>query len=302
MRNASFSILITTKNRKNDLEYTLQKIKYLIDRDDVECIICDDGSTDETAFFLQTQYPKIQFIQNQKSLGLIYCRNRMMNMVKSEFVISIDDDLHFITQNPLELISDYFKKHPLSAVLSFRIFWSKKEPVNTTTSEKSTVMQSYAGGAHAFRMKAWHNIPNYPAWFIFYGEEDFAAYQLFKKGWEIHYLPEVLVNHRVDVKSRIKNVDYQVRLRRSSRAGWYLFFLFYPMQKIPRKMAYSIWMQFRLKVFKGDMKALQAISLALWDLVFAIPKIIQNSNRLTLEEYNAYQKLPETKIYWEPEK
>ena len=50
------------------------------------------------------------------------------------------------------------------------------------------------------------------------------------------------------------------------------------------------------------MKALQAISLALLDLVLAIPKIMQNSNRLTLEEYNAYQKLPETKIYWEPEK
>ena len=47
----TFSILITTKNRKSDLSFTLEKIKYLLEREDVDCIICDDGSSDGTAFF-----------------------------------------------------------------------------------------------------------------------------------------------------------------------------------------------------------------------------------------------------------
>jgi hypothetical protein len=59
-------------------------------------------------------------------------------------------------------------------------------------------------------------------------------------------------------------------------------------------------MQFK-KVFKGDFKVLQALLLALLDLVFAIPKIIKNSNRLTQKEYRGYNTLPETKIYWQPE-
>lgn len=67
-------------------------------------------------------------------------------------------------------------------------------------------------------------------------------------------------------------------------------------------MAYSLWMQFKLKVFKGDFKALQAIVLALLDLVWNIPRIIKNSNRLTMKEYKAYNELPEAKIYWQPEK
>ncbi len=302
MTDSTFSILITTKNRLTDLAFTLEKIQYLLDRKGVVCLICDDGSTDGTVDFLEKNYPKIQLIQNPKSRGLIYSRNRLLSLVKADFAISIDDDLHFITPNPLEIISDFFNENPLAAVLSFRIFWSKNEPQSVLTTEKSMPMQSYAGGAHAFRVKAWRNIPNYPEWFVFYGEENFASYQLFKRNWEVHYLPEVLVNHRVDLKARKKNTDYIQRQCRSLRSGWYLFFLFYPLKNIPRKMAYSLWMQFKLKVFKGDFRALQAIILALFDLVWNMPRIIKNSNRLTAKEYKEYNQLPETKLYWQPEK
>lgn len=302
MTDSSFSILITTKNRLTDLVFTLGKIQYLLDREDVICLICDDGSTDGTAPYLQTHYPEIRLLQNTTSQGLIYSRNRLMGIVTTEFAISLDDDLHFITQNPLKIISDFFNNQADAAVLSFRIFWNKMEPKTTETSDKSMSMQSYAGGAHAFRMKAWNEIPNYPDWFIFYGEENFASYQLFKKHWEVHYLPEVLVHHRVDIKARKQHQDYIERQRRSLRAGWYLFFLFYPLKAIPRKIAYSLWMQFKLKVFQGDFKVLLAIVLALLDLVWNMPLVIRNSNRLTQNEYENYNQLPETKLYWEPEK
>jgi glycosyltransferase involved in cell wall biosynthesis len=302
MTNPTFSILITTKNRKADLAFTLQKIKPLLDRDDVDCIICDDGSTDGTATFIQSHYPEIQFIQNTKSQGLIFSRNRLMRLVTAEFAISIDDDLHFITQDPLAIISSFFEKNQSAAVLSFRIFWSKDEPKSFETAETSIQMQSYAGGAHAFRMKAWHSIPNYPAWFVFYGEENFASYQLFKKNWKVFYLPEVLVNHRVDNKARKKNKDYVERQRRSLRSGWYLFFLFYPVRSIPRELGYSLWMQFKAKVFKGDFKALYVLLLALLDLVLNVPRILKNSNRLTTKEFEVYTQLPATRLYWQPEK
>lgn len=302
MSNPTFSILITTKNRLTDLIFTLEKIKYLLERDEVVCLICDDGSTDGTTSFLQKNYPKITCIHNTKSKGLIFSRNRLLSLVKTEFAISIDDDLHFVTSNPLEIISNFFNQNQHVAVQSFRIFWNKKEPETTETSQKALPMQSYAGGAHAFRMKAWNDIPDYPSWFVFYGEENFASYQLFKKNWQVYYLPEILVNHRVDIKARKQHKDYVQRQRRSLRSGWYLFFMFYPLKEIPQKMAYSIWMQCKLKVFKGDFKALQAILLALFDLVWNSPKIIKNSNRLTQKEYESYNQLPETQLYWQPEK
>ena len=65
-------------------------------------------------------------------------------------------------------------------------------------------------------------------------------------------------------------------------------------------MWYSLWMQFKLKVLKGDFKALRAIVFAKFDLVWNMPRILICSNRLTLKEFDIYNKLPETKIYWQP--
>lgn len=224
-----------------------------------------------------------------------------MGLTQTEFAISIDDDLHFITPNPLELIEGYFSKNPNCGLVGFRIFWSTSEPSTTITQEQPHRMKSFAGGAHAWRMSAWQQVPDYPYWFVFHGEEDFAAYELFKRQIEIHYLPSVLVHHRVDLKTRKRNADYTLRLRRSLRSGWSLMFLFFPLFKIPRLLIYTIWIQLKLKVFKGDFKALQAIVLAVFDCFIFIPKIWQYSNRLSTKEYNEFQKLDNIKLYWKPE-
>jgi glycosyltransferase involved in cell wall biosynthesis len=297
----TFSILISTKNRINDLKFTLFKIQHLIDETDVECVIYDDGSSDGTTNYITQNYPKITLHTNKISKGYLYCRNKMLNETRADFAISLDDDAHFVTEQPLELIANYFDKNPKVGLLGFRVFWSKHNPSSIFSSDLSIRMKSFVGCAHVWRMSAWRDIPNYPEWFVFYGEEDFASYQLFKNNWEIHYLPEVLVHHRVDVKARKNNTDYSPRLRRSLCSGWNLYFLFLPLALIPKKMAYSIWMQLQLKVFKGDWKALKGLLLALMDLLFALPKIINNRNRLTGAEYEAYQKLPETRLYWKPE-
>jgi len=296
-----FTIIIPTKNRLEDLKITLKKLRFLLQRGDVHFLICDDGSIDGTFEYIANYFPKIEIFSNSISKGIHYTRNRLMERVKSPYVINIDDDIHFITQNPIEIIEDYFVSNPQCAILAFRIFWSKSQPASIETKDKPHSVKSFGAGASVWRMQAWRSIPNYPEWFVFYGEEDFASYNLFKKNWEIHYLPEILVHHRVDIKARKNNADYSLRLRRSLRSGWYLYFLFLPFRLIPRLLIYSIWMQLKSKVFKADWKALGAILLAMMDLMLAIPKIIKNSNRLTNTEYEAYQKLALTKLYWKPE-
>lgn len=294
-----FSILITTKNRVTDLAFTLNRIKYLLKDSSVECVVFDDGSSDGTFEYVKKNFQGIKLERNAVSKGYIFCRNKMLNETKATYAISLDDDAHFVTENPLGSIQKHFEENSQCGLIALRIFWGLQESSSTMSIEKSHRVQGFVGCAHVWRMSAWQSVPNYPEWFVFYGEETFASYQLFKKEWEIHYLPEILVNHRVDVKSRKSDADYAIRLRRSLRSGWYLYFLFYPLRTIPRKMTYSLWMQFKLKVFKGDYRAFQAIILALLDLVLSFPIIIKNSNRLTKKEYNRYYKLSESKIYWQ---
>ena len=102
--NCTFSILITTKNRLEDLKVTLQKIAHLLEREDVECMIYDDASTDATVAFLKENYPNIQLFTNTISKGLIHNRNYLLNNCKGSFAISLDDDSNFMTENSLEII------------------------------------------------------------------------------------------------------------------------------------------------------------------------------------------------------
>jgi len=297
-----FSILITTKNRRDDLLFTLHKIGHLLRRSDVECIVCDDGSTDGTFDSISENYPDIVLLKHETSKGLMFSRNEMLQKASGEYGISLDDDLHFITENPLEIIDDYFRSNPETDLLSFRIFWGLSAPASNYTDEVPQRVRSFAGGAHVLRISSWKKIPDYPIWFVFYGEEDFIAYQMLLRNMEIHYLPEVLTHHRVDLKLRKNNDDYYIRQRRALRSDWYLYFLFVPLKLIPKKIAYSIWIQLLQRVLiNRNPNAIKPIALAIFDVCAAIPKIMKYKNRLTTEQYAQYKKLETAKLYWKPE-
>jgi glycosyltransferase involved in cell wall biosynthesis len=275
----------------------------LLSRNDVEFIICDDGSNDGTYEFLIENYPSIQLLRNEKSKGLIFSRNLLISKSKSEYIISIDDDLHFLSESPLELIAEFFEQNSKCAVISFAVFWGINAPsIDGHTSDSGYRTKSYLGGANAMRRKSWNSIPEYPNWFKFYGEEDFASFHFFKKGWEIYYLPQIIAHHRVDIKKRKKSKDYLTRTRRSLRSGWYLYFIFVPVKLIPKKFFYSIYVQVKTKALKGDWQLFVALLLAFFDLFINLFNIINCFNRLNMNEFKAHKKLKDTKLYWSPKK
>ncbi|MFL9831964.1 glycosyltransferase [Flavobacterium sp. ST-87] len=295
-----YSILITSKNRLTDLIFTLNKINYLIERTDVECLLYDDASTDGTYNYVKENFPKIILLRNENSLGLIHNRNVLLNNCSGEYAISLDDDAHFESENVLEIIENHFKTNSKCGVIACRIFWGLKLPNTSILNEEIIRTKAFVGCGHIWNIKAWREIANYPEWFVFYGEEEFAAFQLFKKAWEIQYVPQILVHHRVDIKSRKQKSDYQIRLRRSLRSGWYLYFLFYPWNQIPKRFSYTLWIQIKKKVLKGDVKATFAILQALGDVIIHFPKLMKISNRLNKSEFDSFNKFEETKIYWNP--
>jgi len=294
------SILITTKNRIADLKVTLLNLASLLQHKEVECLVYDDASTDGTFEYLKAHFPNLILFRNEKSLGLIHNRNVLLNKCSGDYAISLDDDAHFLSENVIENITNYFESHPKCGVMACRIFWGKTHPISLTTNEIPQRVKGFVGCGHVWNMKAWHNIPNYPAWFVFYGEEEFASYQLFKNHWEVHYVPEILVQHRVEIKARKSDSDYVQRQRRSFRSGWYLYFLFYPWSVIPKKLVYTLWMQIKTKVLKGDGRATKGLLLALLDVLIHIPRLLKESNRFSSDEFKKYSNLEPTKIYWRP--
>ena len=106
-----FSIVITTKNRLKDLQITLASLEIHVHRNDVELLICDDASTDGTHEFLKENFENTDLILNQKSKGLIANRNLLNNKAQGDYMISLDDDAQFVSDNFLEEIELFFNQH-----------------------------------------------------------------------------------------------------------------------------------------------------------------------------------------------
>ncbi|WP_241234705.1 glycosyltransferase family 2 protein [Nonlabens ponticola] len=268
--------------------------------EELDVVIIDDGSSDGTYEFVKNNYPAIRAFRNQRSLGLMACRNFLLENAKGKYSISLDDDAHILTPEYTKKLLSFFNDNPKCAVAALRIFWSVDEPSRIDTLDKPQQVQSFVGCGHVWNMHAWKEIDPYPEWFEFYGEEDYASYQLFKNGWKVLYYPAILVQHRVDLKQRKKDREnYYSRLGKGIRAGWFLYAMFYPLKPAIRMISYSLWIKLKNDVFKGDLRMLLILISVVKDFIFNCHRFI-NSNRLTMKEYKEFKKIDKAKIYWTP--
>ncbi|APS38807.1 Glycosyltransferase, GT2 family [Salegentibacter agarivorans] len=294
-----FSILITTYNRLQELKITLSSLSDII-LSETNILICDDASTDGTYDWLKINYQNIEVYRNDNNRGLIYSRNFLLSKVNSTFAISLDDDSNFLSIDPLGKIKEHFQYNNRCAVISFRIFWGLTVPTSIQSNENSSIVKSFVGCGHVWNMKAWNDIPNYPSWYKFYGEEAFASFQLVQKDWEVHYLPSVLVHHRVDNKARVNNKDYYVRQMLALRADWFNYLIFFPKLFMVKKIFYSLIMQLKKAVQYKSWKIFNLTLRALWS-IFENYKLIKFSrNSLSKNQLKKWIDLPPAKIYWKP--
>jgi len=195
----TFALCIATKNRQADLLYTLGQSTELLAHPALRCIVFDDGSTDHTSSLVRAQFPQVELWRNETSKGYLYCRNKMLNEINATYLISLDDDAHFLSAAVLQTIQLYFESQPSAGVLAFRIFWSTELPLTTETSAEPLLVKSYVGCGHVWRKTVWDAIPEYPEWYAFYGEENWASLQVYQQHFSVHYVPQILVHHRVAV-------------------------------------------------------------------------------------------------------
>lgn len=104
------TIYIPTKNRVNLLR---RAVKSALNQDyeNIEVIVIDDGSTDDTIEYLSKESQndcRLKYKSNPKSLGACTSRNLALSMAKGKFITGLDDDDYFLNNR----ISDFLKSWP----------------------------------------------------------------------------------------------------------------------------------------------------------------------------------------------
>lgn len=108
------SIVITTKNRKEDLGRCLDSCYGL--KGVNEILVFDDGSTDGTSAFVKTKFPEVSLYRSEESLGLINARTKCASLAKSNLIVSIDDDCIFQGVDTIAEVVSYFNHPKVAAV------------------------------------------------------------------------------------------------------------------------------------------------------------------------------------------
>jgi len=101
------------------------------------------------------------------------------------------------------------------------------------------------------------------------------------------------------LRSRKLDNDYLPRIRKSLRAGWFIFFIFYPKAEAVKYFLYSFFMQWK-KVFKQDRRILIPLLKSIGDLFRFSNQILRARKPLSAVQYKNYKNILNTKIYWKP--
>lgn len=90
------SIVIPTYNRcgflKECLQSLVKELKGLHSLDDVEVIISDNASTDNTRKMLERDFPEIKYFCNRENMGVEYNVNKCFEYAAGEYIYILSDD------------------------------------------------------------------------------------------------------------------------------------------------------------------------------------------------------------------
>src|SRR5215469_5698223 len=112
------SVMITTRNRLNDLQRTVRVLKELRPRPD-EILITADGCTDGTVEFVQSEVPEAKLTENSVGKGSVASRDRMMREASGDLVLALDDDSYPRETDSLLRLEKLFNDHSRLAVAHF---------------------------------------------------------------------------------------------------------------------------------------------------------------------------------------
>lgn len=226
------SILIVSKNRKEDLLQTLLILESLIDRSEVEILVFLDGCTDNS-IDLQNELTWVKWFVSLKSIGASAARHEIYPLAISEILIGLDDDAHPLCQDFIIKISALFAQYPNVGILAFEeikgVFASDIEALKQSEKQNKEFLTSeFIGCGFAIRKSVYNQTNGFPIWVDIYGEEACLSIEVLSKGYDILYSNKIKVNHRVNREQRKLDKQNYFRFGKQLKNSSYFFLVYYP--------------------------------------------------------------------------
>lgn len=199
----------------NSEEYVEEAINSILKQthNNIEFIICDDGSTDNT-FEVISKYrnidPRIRLFKNEFNMGLVKTRNKMFSLVSGSYITFLDaDDISSI--NRLELLLEAIISENLDIVGSNAVIIDDAGYELNRTNYPSEIVNLdlmvtnkapfFVGSSILFKRELLSQVSGYSVYFDRIGSEDVDfIYRILKK-FKFRNLLEPLYLYRMTENS-----------------------------------------------------------------------------------------------------
>lgn len=232
------SILIVSKNRKQDLEKTLSIIEKCIDKKCHEIRVFLDGCTDGSEV-LKNIFPWIHWEVVKETIGASIARNILYNKAVGSIFIGFDDDAHPLNTDFIQRVLKIFIKNPNIGIIAFEevkgVFDTDERAIKSGTSNSIEFLTNeFIGCGFAIKKEVYEKTNGFPLWMDIYGEEACVAIEVLAKGYGIVYSNNIKVNHRIDKSKRKKAGKNYFRFEKQliNTTGYYIVYYKNPIFKI----------------------------------------------------------------------
>ena len=197
------SIMITTRNRLNDLQRTVQILGKLDPSPD-EILITADGCTDGTAEFVSSELPNVKLIVNQPAIGSVASRDHMIREAQGDLVLALDDDSYPEEPDCVARIVPFFEQRAELAVLHFpqRTDEYPETLAQTKSGSSEHLTRSFANSGAVLRRSTYLQLPGFDRQFYHMYEEPDYALQTVAAGYDVLFSPIVTIRHHYSGRAR----------------------------------------------------------------------------------------------------
>ena len=210
------SVVIPSYNRRDCVLALLADV-YAQQGVEMEVIVVDDCSPDDSVEAIRRDFPQVKLLVNGKNGGPAVTRNHGIREAKGEIIVGLDSDVTLPDKLLLSKVVSRFEGFPAVSGLAFRLLKPDGESEDTPRwwhpvpieqyADKSFLTSYFSGTAYAFRREALVDAGMYPEILYMHYEEVELAFRILDQGGSILHCPELVALHHANEVSRRSEVS-----------------------------------------------------------------------------------------------
>jgi len=279
------TIVIPSYNRKEDLERTCEQISRLNPGPEAVIVVLD-GCTDDSKQMIESRFPSVQLIVHARSKGSVPSRDEAFLLVKSDLIVSFDDDSYPMDYDFLARVSDLFHAHPEAAVISFPAIHDDGNPEdpNLGPDKPARNVASFISAAAVIRRSVYGPMARYVHFYEHGYEEPDLSLQCYAMGRTVWFEPSLRIRHHLSTASR-SWIRVHQRKARNEVLG---VIIRSPLRYAPALIAFRVFR--RLQVAQREGWLLRE-PVWWWQAIRRIPASLRMRNPVPAPQYMSWLRL-----------